>query len=67
MSVSDDYESFIDSQEISQYAALAVDKLCSNGVISGVGDGRFAPQENANRAMACRVVYAVLTEIMQLN
>ena len=44
--------SFDDGDEIADYAKDAVESLCKMGILSGVGDNRFAPRENATRAQA---------------
>lgn len=49
-------EQFADAVSISVYAAEAVGQLQQAGIMNGMGDGRFAPQENANRAMAAKVI-----------
>ena len=54
---------FTDRDEISGYAAEAVGCFYSYGIISGVGDGRFAPKENATRAQAAVMIYNVLTKL----
>ena len=47
---------FSDTAEIAAYAADAVAALQSAGIINGVGDGRFAPNENATRAEAAKLI-----------
>ncbi len=47
---------FTDSGEIADYAAESVSALFEAEVMNGVGDGRFAPLDQATRAMACRVI-----------
>ena len=49
-------ESFVDGENISDYAKNAVALMQKAGVISGMGDGNFAPTETANRAQAAVVV-----------
>ena len=56
-------EQFADAVSISDYAADAVGQLQQAGIMNGMGDGRFAPQENANRAMAAKVI----CELMKLR
>lgn len=51
---------FTDSNDISDYALEAVNKLCASGVINGVGDNRFAPSEFTTRAQAAKVIYGLL-------
>ncbi len=54
---------FVDQAEISDYAKDAVSYFYSAGIISGVGDGRFAPRENATRAQAAVMLYNVMTKL----
>ena len=49
-------KSFSDADGISPYALEAVETLGSLGIISGVGDGAFAPKNNATRAEAAVIV-----------
>ena len=49
--------SFTDAASISDYAVEAVNTLSAAGVINGMDDGRFAPQETANRAQAACIIY----------
>lgn len=51
---------FADSEEISDYAKECVGAMSSAGILSGVGDNRFAPQDTATRAGAARVIYELL-------
>ena len=48
---------FSDAEEISDYAKGAVVALTKLGVISGMGNGTFAPKENATRAQAAMMIY----------
>lgn len=48
---------FFDDASISDYAKKAVYTLKNMGVINGVGEGYFAPLENANRASAAKIIY----------
>ena len=48
---------FLDAGEVSEYAAGAVRQVQKAGIMTGAGDGRFAPQETSSRAMAAKVVY----------
>lgn len=54
-------QSFTDSDEISDYAKIPVTKLSQSGIINGMGDGRFAPKETANRAMAAKVMHGMFS------
>lgn len=51
---------FTDSHEISDYAAESISKLCSAGIISGMGDGTFLPGGNTTRAQAAVVLYRII-------
>lgn len=51
---------FADDEEISQYAKDAVYKLKKLGILDGVGDNMFAPREVVTRAMAAKVIYALM-------
>ncbi len=55
-------ELFADDDEISDYAKKAVYALRAAGVVSGLTDDEFAPKENATRAQAARIIYAILTD-----
>ena len=47
---------FADSGEIADYAQESVSALAEAEIMNGVGDNRFAPYEEASRAMACKVI-----------
>ena len=53
--------SFADETEISDYAKTAVNTLTKAGIISGTGDGSFAPKAYATRAQAAKLVHGLLT------
>lgn len=48
---------FTDEAEISEYAKDSVSALASCGIISGMGDGAFAPKVNATRAQAAKILF----------
>ena len=48
---------FSDAAEISDYAKEAVLVLSKLGIINGMGDGTFAPKQNATRAQAAMMIY----------
>lgn len=48
---------FSDDSSISDYAAQAVKALQQAGIVSGMGDGTFAPAGNATRAQAAVIIY----------
>lgn len=60
---SDKIVAFTDAENIVDYAKEAVNKLAAAGVISGMGDGTFAPGAGATRAQAFQMIYLIL-EIM---
>lgn len=58
--LSDDEEAiaaFTDAEQISDYAREAVSELVKNGIISGMGDGSFMPNEMLTRAQAAQLVF----------
>lgn len=54
---------FADAGEISAYALEAVAYFHAEGVIAGMGDGRFAPKDTATRAQAAVMLYNVMTKL----
>ncbi|MDY6315279.1 MAG: S-layer homology domain-containing protein, partial [Clostridia bacterium] len=53
-------DNFTDKAEIADWAKAAVDTASSVGLISGMGDGTFAPSANATRAQAASIVRRLL-------
>lgn len=51
---------FSDKAEISDYAVSSVAALYEKGIISGMGDGSFAPKANATRAQAAMMIYGAI-------
>lgn len=51
---------FGDGASINGYAKDAVGALSGAGIINGMGDGNFAPQEFATRAQAAKIIFSVL-------
>lgn len=51
---------FTDSADIGDWAKSAVSKMQMANIISGMPEGNFAPQENATRAQAARIIFGVL-------
>ncbi|MBR5614367.1 MAG: S-layer homology domain-containing protein [Clostridia bacterium] len=47
----------LDMEEIADYAQTAVKVLMEKGIVNGMGDGRFAPNDNSNRAQAAQLIY----------
>lgn len=52
--------SFADSGDIAGYAVQAVNAMSGEGMVSGMGDGRFAPDSYSNRAQAAQLVYNII-------
>lgn len=53
---------FVDYKTISDYAKEAVDYMCQNGVINGIGDGYFAPKALLSRAQYAKILHLILTK-----
>lgn len=51
---------FADSSSIPGYAKEAVAKLSKCGIINGVGENIFAPDDNSSRAQAAKIIYGIL-------
>lgn len=56
-------ECFSDQDGISEYALEAVLTLNQHGVLSGMGNGAFAPGETATRAQAAQAIYNLLRSL----
>lgn len=54
-----------DMNDVSLYAWTAVGALYSNGVIGGVGGGKFAPRDNISRAQAAQLLYNAIKDMEQ--
>lgn len=55
-------QSFADEAQIAEYAKEAVDALCGYGVMNGVSETEFAPEDHATRAMAAKVIYLLMVK-----
>lgn len=55
--------SFIDSDEIADYAKKAVNELSAAGIINGMNDGKFYPQKNLTRAEAAVLIYRLMEKM----
>ena len=55
--------SFSDNDSISTYAVEAIENMQQSGIINGMGDGAFAPFDNANRAQAATIIYKIMAEL----
>ena len=53
-------QAFVDEADIADYAWEAVEAMQQADILSGVGDGRFLPQEYATRAQAAKVIAAMM-------
>lgn len=53
---------FADEDTISDYAKNAVLTLAEKNIISGMGDGTFAPGEFVSRAQAAKMIYEAVTK-----
>ena len=51
---------FVDYEKISTYAQDAVNYMCANRIINGMGNGVFAPLDNLTRAQSAKMVYGLL-------
>lgn len=54
---------FTDTEEVSEYALLAVKSMYRAGIVSGMGDGSFNPKGYATRAQAAKIIYGILERI----
>ena len=52
-----DGSTFSDDTKIGDYAKEAVYRMKAAGILDGMGDGTFAPQGNATRAQAAKVIH----------
>ena len=50
-------------ENVSLYAWTAVGTLMKNGIINGVGDGRFMPLSNITRAEAVQLLYSSIVNM----
>ena len=55
-------QSFADEAQIAEYAKEAVDALCGYGVMNGISETEFAPEDHATRAMAAKVIYLLMVK-----
>lgn len=53
---------FTDSDQISDYAKGAVEKLVRTGAVNGFSDGTFKPHGECTRAQAAKVIYEIFKE-----
>lgn len=53
--------SFVDYDEIGDYAKTAVDYMYAKGIINGVGDGCFAPNALLSRAQCAKMLHLIMS------
>jgi len=51
---------FADKAQIAPYAVDAIETMYRAGIISGIGEGLFAPKDGATRAQAAVIIYKLL-------
>jgi hypothetical protein len=56
---------FADKEQLSAWSAEAVAKAVNKGLIHGVTESAFAPQEDATRAQSAVLLYRLLKELQQ--
>ena len=54
---------FTDKDKISGYAIEAVEAMQEAGIVSGVGDGMFAPMNKSTRAEASTIIYNLFSAV----
>ena len=59
------YGNFSDGSSIAGWAKDSVNKMTRQGLLSGVGNGDFAPKGNFTRAQAAQVLYTIDTKDMK--
>ena len=55
-----DYVYFSDNYEIANYAAEAVEIMYRSGVINGMTESEFVPNEAATRAQSAKIIYEII-------
>lgn len=55
-----EYEAFSDEVFISDYARDAISAMYKSGVINGMGDKSFKPQNTCTRAEAAKMIYGII-------
>ena len=51
---------FDDMNEAGDWSRIYIQAACSLKIVSGVGDNKFAPKNNATRAQAAQMIYGLL-------
>lgn len=54
---------FTDGENIAEYAADAVAQMQKANIINGMGDGTFAPKNQATRAQAAYIIYSIISAV----
>ena len=62
LAVPEEGAGFADADTIKAYAVPSVNAMYAAGVINGMEDGRFAPEEFATRAQAAKMIYSLIRE-----
>ena len=57
--------SFADDAEISEWAKTAVSFLAEQGIILGIGDNTFAPQQSVTREQALALVVRTMETVLK--
>ncbi|WP_425320419.1 S-layer homology domain-containing protein [Paenibacillus physcomitrellae] len=52
---------YTDQNQVSVWAAAALDRFTATGILSGYGDGSIRPQANATRAEVATVLLRALS------
>lgn len=61
------YFEFADSIEVSDWAMNHIQRICNMGIMNGVGDNRFAPQENFTTEQAAATLVRCCDKLEQLK
>ena len=54
---------FVDEEYFADYAVEAIARLGQKGIVSGIGEGIFAPRATVTRAEAAQIIYNVLKNL----
>lgn len=57
------YKAFDDMADVSLYAITTVGSFYSSGILSGDGQGTFAPRDNITRAEASQLLYKLISDM----
>ena len=55
-----EYQSFLDEELMGDYAVNSIKKLYQAGIVSGMGLGKFMPDEGTTRAQVAKVIYSII-------